>query len=162
MGGGQGWGPNCCLLVLKPVGSPASRPLWGARNPAGVSWVLPAWAVVHMLASEQKGCPADQCPACASLTAQPTVSNAAVNPWSAQKAPRRGCVAFSSLESVRCVHGGECALCTDKFSVTEGRSPGLSWKWHSDARLLSVTHIFLAKCFVRLKYILGLRQIFLE
>ena len=45
---------------------------------------------------------------------------------------------------------------------TEGRSPGLSWKWHSDARLLSVTHIFLAKCFVRLKYILGLRQIFLE
>lgn len=41
------------------------------------------------------------------------------------------------------------------FSVTGGRSLGLSWKWHSDARLLSVTHIFLAKCSVRLKYILA-------
>lgn len=135
----EGTGPRTQVLLICFEARKAGLP---GGCPAGVSSVLPTRAVVHMLASEQRVRLATWLTGaqlCASPTAQLSVSNlAVVRGCRRSQEERGGGPVFCGGGSVRWVHGGVCALCLGKLSITVGQEPGpLTWRWLSGAKLLS-------------------------
>lgn len=123
---GEGTGPRAELLLICFEARKAGLPV---GCPAGVSSVLSTQAVVHMLASEQRGCLATRLTGaqlCASPTAQPSVSNLAVVRGCRRSQEERGreggYVVQCWVGEVGAWRTG--ALRLDKRSITRGESLG--------------------------------------